>query len=48
VTYDAVVAGDQPVLKAIVGLTAVLFVLVLLIAEILYRYFDPRIALQKR
>lgn len=48
VTYDAVVAGDQPVLKAIVGLTAVLFVLVLLVAEILYRYFDPRIALQKQ
>ena len=47
VTYDAIVAGDQPVLKAIVGLTAVLFVLVLLFTEIMYRYFDPRIALQK-
>ena len=44
VTYDAIVAGDQPVLKAIVGLTAVLFVLVLLMAEMLYRYFDPRTA----
>lgn len=43
VTYDAIVAGDQPVLKAIVGLTAVLFVLVLVLAEVLYRYFDPRI-----
>ena len=43
VTYDAIVAGDQPVLKAIVGLTAVLFVVVLIVAEILYRYFDPRI-----
>ncbi len=47
VTYDAIVAGDQPVLKAIVGLTAVLFVLVLLLTEIMYRYFDPRIAPQR-
>lgn len=47
ITYDAIVAGDQPVLKAIVGLTAVLFVLVLTVTEILYRYFDPRIALKK-
>lgn len=42
-TYDAIVAGDQPVLKAVIGLTSVLFVVVLLIAEILYRVFDPRI-----
>ncbi len=42
-TYDAIVAGDQPVLKAVIGLTSVLFVLVLLVAEILYRVFDPRI-----
>ncbi len=46
ITFDAIIAGDQPVLKAIVGLTAVLFVLTLLFAEILYHYFDPRIALQ--
>jgi len=46
VTYDAIVAGGQPVLKAIVGLTAVLFVAVLIGAEILYRWFDPRIALK--
>ncbi len=43
VTYDAIVAGDQPVLKAIVGLTAALFVLMLIFAELLYRVFDPRI-----
>ncbi len=43
ITYDAIVAGDQPVLKAVISLTSVLFVLVLLIAEILYRVFDPRI-----
>ncbi len=46
VTYDAIIAGDQPVLKAVVGLTAILFVLVLIAAEILYRLFDPRIELQ--
>ena len=43
ITYDAIVAGDQPVLKAVIGLTVVLFVLVLTITEILYRVFDPRI-----
>lgn len=43
ITYDAIIAGDQPVLKAIIGLTSVLFVLILLIAEVLYRVFDPRI-----
>jgi peptide/nickel transport system permease protein len=43
ITYDAIIAGDQPVLKAVIGLTAVLFVVVLLIAELLYRVFDPRI-----
>ena len=43
VTYDAIMSGDQPVLKAIIGLTAALFVLVLITAEILYRYLDPRI-----
>ena len=42
VTYDAIIAGDQPVLKAVVGLTSVLFVLVLIMAELLYRVFDPR------
>ncbi len=46
VTYEAIIAGDQPVLKAVVGLTALLFVLVLVGAEILYRWFDPRIALK--
>lgn len=43
ITFDAIVAGDQPILKAIVGMTAVLFVMVLIISEILYRFFDPRI-----
>jgi peptide/nickel transport system permease protein len=45
VTFDAITAGDQPVLKAIVGLTALLFVLAQLIADILYRAVDPRVSL---
>lgn len=46
VTYDAITSGDQPILKAVVGLTAVLFVLILIINDILYRLFDPRVALR--
>jgi peptide/nickel transport system permease protein len=46
VTYDAIIAGDQNILKAIVGLTAVLFVMVLLLTDILYRVFDPRVELK--
>lgn len=46
VTYDAILAGDQNILKAIVGLTAVLFVIVLLLTDILYRVFDPRVELK--
>lgn len=45
VTYDAIVTGDQPVLKAVVGLTAVLFVLAQLVTDILYRAVDPRVSL---
>jgi peptide/nickel transport system permease protein len=45
-TYDAIMGGDQPVLKAVVGLTAVLFVLAQLLADILYQAVDPRISLK--
>lgn len=45
-TYDAIMVGDQPVLKAVVGLTAVLFVLAQLLVDILYRAVDPRVSLQ--
>ena len=44
VTYDAITNGDQPVLKAVVGLTAVAFVLIQVVTDMLYRLFDPRIA----
>lgn len=45
-TYDAITTGDQPVLKAVVGITAVLFVLVIIANDILYRLVDPRISLE--
>lgn len=45
ITYDAITQGDQPVLKAVVGLTAVLFVLTLLLTDIIYRAVDPRVEL---
>jgi peptide/nickel transport system permease protein len=45
VAFDAIASGDQPVLKAIVSLTAVLFVLMQALAEILYVAFDPRVKL---
>ena len=44
--FDAVTTGDQPVLKAVVGVTALLFVVVLVINDLLYRVFDPRVAVQ--
>jgi peptide/nickel transport system permease protein len=44
-TYDAIISGDQPVLKAVVGLTAVLFVFAQLLTDILYRVVDPRVSL---
>ena len=44
ITFDAITNGDQPVLKAVVGLTAVLFVLIQIITDFFYRVVDPRIA----
>jgi len=46
ITYDAIISGDQPVLKAVVGLTAILFVLAQLLTDILYRAVDPRVSLK--
>ena len=43
-TFEAITSGDQPVLKAVVGLTAVLFVFAQLLIDILYRLVDPRVA----
>lgn len=43
-TFEAITSGDQPVLKAVVGLTAVLFVIAQLLIDIFYRLVDPRVA----
>lgn len=44
VSFDAITSGDQPILKAVVGLTAVAFVLLQIVADFIYRLVDPRIA----
>ena len=44
VTFDAITSGDQPVLKAVVGLTAIAFVLIQILTEFIYKLVDPRIA----
>jgi peptide/nickel transport system permease protein len=44
ITFEAITNGDQPVLKAVVGLTAAAFVLIQLAADLLYRAVDPRVA----
>ncbi len=46
VTFDAITTGDQPVLKIVVGLTAVLFVIAQLLTDILYRVVDPRVSIE--
>jgi len=43
-TFDAITSGDQPVLKAVVGLTAVSFVVIQTLADMLYKLVDPRVA----
>ena len=43
-TFDAITSGDQPVLKAVVGLTAVAFVLIQILTDFIYKLVDPRIA----
>ena len=45
VTYQAILSGDQPVLMAVVGLSAVLFALTVTVAELFGRLADPRIRL---
>ena len=45
-TYEAIITGDQPVLKAVISLTAILFVFVMTLNDILYRAVDPRVSLK--
>jgi len=43
ITFDAITNGDQPVMQAVIGLTAVLFVFAALLADLAYSRADPRI-----
>ncbi len=43
ITFDAVMSGDQPVLMAVVGLSAVLFVITVTVTDLLCRLVDPRL-----
>ena len=44
-SFDAITSGDLPVVKAVVGCTIVLYTVVVVSADILYRLVDPRIEL---
>lgn len=44
ITFNAITSGDQPVLKAVIGLTGILFALALTINDLLYKVVDPRVA----
>lgn len=44
VTFNAITSGDQPILKAVVGLSGVLFVLALMVNDLLYGVVDPRVS----
>lgn len=44
ITFAAITSDDQPVLKAVVGLTGVLFALALSFNDLLYTRVDPRLA----
>lgn len=43
VTFDAITNGDQPVLKAVLGLSSLLMALVMVGTDRLYRAVDPRL-----
>ncbi|MEO7385600.1 MAG: ABC transporter permease [Gammaproteobacteria bacterium] len=45
-SYEAIVTGDQPVLKAVITLSSLLFVIVVILNDILYRAVDPRVSLK--
>jgi peptide/nickel transport system permease protein len=44
VAFDAITNGDQPVLKAVVALTAAAFVVIQIVTDLLYRLVDPRVS----
>ncbi len=45
VTYNAIVSGDLPILKAVVSIGTVLYVVILVLADVVYKIVDPRVTL---
>ncbi len=43
VTFDAITGGDQPVLKAVVSLTAIMLIMVQFAMDLIYRQIDPAV-----
>ena len=46
VIYEAITTGDQPIIKASVGITAVVYVMAITLTDIMYKIVDPRITLK--
>jgi len=46
--YDAIMERDYPVVMGVVLLIAVIFIVINLIVDISYRFFDPRIQYEAR
>lgn len=45
-TYNAIISGDLPIVKAMVGITAILYVVALTVTDILYSLVDPRVSIK--
>lgn len=46
VIYESITTGDLPIIKAVVGTTAILYVFTLTLTDIMYKVVDPRISLK--
>lgn len=43
VTYDAITSGDLAIMKAVVSISTTLYVGVIILTDLLYRFVDPRV-----
>lgn len=46
IIYEAITTGDLPIVKAVVGGTAILYIFSLILNDILYKVVDPRISIK--
>lgn len=44
ITLEAIISGDLPIVKAVVALTAILYVFALILTDISYKIIDPRVS----